>query len=375
MPWVAPLARTRAVNDSGFEAGLDSGELEFAGYILLYKGLNDVFLGTPMDRLRPQVEQYLEWNRRVRNTVAVDALQGIHLALANLAGATPDRTLFATDDSDEASFIAACEANQTNLGLCYYYTLKTQILTLYGDLDGALAASRAGEALLGFIVGNVAVAEHSFHSALLAAALWRRSHDDAGRTEHRKRLDTYREQLAGWARECPENFAHMQALADAEAARIDGDPITAVEAYEQAISLALDNGFDHDTALANELLGRFWLERGQQGPARAYLGEAYYRYGAKYMGFSSLAGRGVRTRVKKGLSILRNSLRNRRPAEPRPSSREYQLWYHMIACESHRQMLGTALGILAGEIGDLRTDETRQLVDEMMPWSRKGLSA
>lgn len=41
------------------------------------------------------------------------------------------------------------------------------------------------------------------------------------------------------------------------------------------------------------------------------------------------------------------------------------LWYHLFACESHRQMLTTALGVLAGEIEDLRTEETQRLADEM----------
>jgi len=55
---------------------------------------------------------------------------------------------------------------------------------------------------------------------------------------------------------------------------------------------------------------------------------------------------------------------------PSPNHYDYMLWYHMIACESHRQMLATALGLLGGEIKDLRTEETRILADEMMPWSR-----
>jgi hypothetical protein len=35
-------------------------------------------------------------------------------------------------------------------------------------------------------------------------------------------------------------------------------------------------------------------------------------------------------------------------------------------------MLATALGLIAVEIEDLRTEKTKRLADEMMPWS-KGL--
>jgi hypothetical protein len=47
----------------------------------------------------------------------------------------------------------------------------------------------------------------------------------------------------------------------------------------------------------------------------------------------------------------------------------------MIAFESHRQMLATALGVLAGEMRDMRTEETRALADAMMPWSREVVPA
>jgi poly-gamma-glutamate synthesis protein (capsule biosynthesis protein) len=43
------------------------------------------------------------------------------------------------------------------------------------------------------------------------------------------------------------------------------------------------------------------------------------------------------------------------------------LYYHMIACESHRQMLVTALGVLSGEIEDLRDGNSRLLVEKMAP--------
>ena len=54
----------------------------------------------------------------------------------------------------------------------------------------------------------------------------------------------------------------------------------------------------------------------------------------------------------------------------RPISRERELlWYHTFSCESHREVISTALGVLCGELEDLRTDETRCLTDELMPWS------
>lgn len=100
---------------------------------------------------------------------------------------------------------------------------------------------------------------------------------------------------------------------------------------------------------------------------------AYNYYGARYMRFSALPQYGRRKQIRTGLSMLKGGLLNRNSPAAYPSQYDYMLWYHMTACESHRQMLVTALGILAGEIEDLRSAETRQMVDEMIPaWSNQG---
>ncbi len=98
---------------------------------------------------------------------------------------------------------------------------------------------------------------------------------------------------------------------------------------------------------------------------------AYCHYGASYMRFLPHPKTGRRMRAKTSLSILKNAFLNKDIQSSTPTHYDYMLWYHMIACESHRQMLATALGILGGEIEDLRTEETRNLADEMTPWLRQ----
>jgi poly-gamma-glutamate synthesis protein (capsule biosynthesis protein) len=95
----------------------------------------------------------------------------------------------------------------------------------------------------------------------------------------------------------------------------------------------------------------------------------YLHHGARYMGFAAPPRRGRRASARASLSMARDALVGSQTPQP-PSRQDMLMWYHLIACESHRQMLATALGVLSGEISDLRTGETRQLADEMMPWSR-----
>lgn len=92
---------------------------------------------------------------------------------------------------------------------------------------------------------------------------------------------------------------------------------------------------------------------------------AYCYYGAGYMGFSTSLRSRCCALIKKGLSKIRNILLNR-PFVLQSGQYDLMLRYNMIVCESHRQMLETALGILAGEIKDVRSEETRKLADEML---------
>lgn len=98
---------------------------------------------------------------------------------------------------------------------------------------------------------------------------------------------------------------------------------------------------------------------------------SYCHHGAAYMRFSSPPRQTQRLQIRKRLSLIKGALLSTRdPLTSHPRQWDYRLWHVMFACESHRQMLATALGVLAGEIKDLRTAESGRLADKMMPWSR-----
>jgi len=96
----------------------------------------------------------------------------------------------------------------------------------------------------------------------------------------------------------------------------------------------------------------------------------YYNHAANYMGFLKTSnpqkGRSIRAYLAKIKHIF---FKNNNLIQSNPNQWDYSLWHVMFACESHRQGLATALGMLSGEIKDLRTEESHNLADGMMPWS------
>ena len=87
-----------------------------------------------------------------------------------------------------------------------------------------------------------------------------------------------------WADNCPENFEHKYLLASAELARIDGQPVEAMQLYDQAIEAARAGKFIQWEGMANERATSFWIESGNECLADVYWKQAYIcynRWGAK----------------------------------------------------------------------------------------------
>lgn len=89
----------------------------------------------------------------------------------------------------------------------------------------------------------------------------------------------------------------------------------------------------------------------------------YYRYYVDWLGFEQERDRlslaDIIHLTKAAISkILRHKNRD---------NTQFLLKYHLFACESHRDAIATALGVLGGELDDLRTKTTREIADRMMP--------
>jgi len=82
----------------------------------------------------------------------------------------------------------------------------------------------------------------------------------------------------------------------------------------------------------------------------------YYKTYARWLGFESGYFLYKLKRIFK--KVIKVSLNDR------------LLRYHLFSCESHREAITTALGVLSGELEDLRTKESRILSDQFMPWTK-----
>jgi hypothetical protein len=97
----------------------------------------------------------------------------------------------------------------------------------------------------------------------------------------------------------------------------------------------------------------------------------YERYYANWLGFQKPGTPlGVRAQIRQLVkTVMEGRWVESEPKKGNPSQEDLLLWHVLFNCESHRDAISTALGLLGGELDDMRNHETRRFADEMMPWS------
>jgi predicted ATPase/serine phosphatase RsbU (regulator of sigma subunit)/serine/threonine protein kinase len=273
--WVKPLQLANMINDEGYQVGLQSGELQWSGYIFAYKIVELFYQGRSLDSLVNENIKCLLFSENTKNQVATDIILAFQLILSNLNGLTENKFVFQYQQWNEKYFLEICHQNNSLVAIGNYQILKAQVLYLYGQLEEAFHAILKSVEALAFISGSIFVTEQNFYHSLILTA----QYPKIDQQQYWETLKANQQQMKIWADNCPENFLHKYLLVEAEIARISDQPLeTTLALYEQAILSAKENEFIQNEALSNELLAKFWLERGHEKIAQIYLKEAHYGY-------------------------------------------------------------------------------------------------
>jgi PAS domain S-box-containing protein len=275
---ILPLTRHvragRELVRRAFEAARQTGDLTFAGYSCILLNINMLAAGDPLAETQREAENSLAFAQKMRFGFAIHSIATQLGLIRTLRGLTRNFGSLDDEQFDELR-IEHHFADNPDLALseCWYWIRKLQARYLAGDYAAAVEALSQVQRLLWTSPSPLEVAEFHFYGALSHAA----SCDSAAadqRQQHVEALAAHHRQLAVWAESGPENFENRAALVGAEIARLEGRELDAMRLYEQAIQSARANGFVHHEALANELAGRFYLQRGFETAGCAHLRHA-----------------------------------------------------------------------------------------------------
>ena len=290
--WVHPLKTTKSILDKGYQVGAECGDLQFAGYSLIFKVLHLFYSGINLETLLVEIAPLLKFARESQNHWAIDAITACEIIALNLSNKTSNLADFSTAHLEEEQYIAMGKSHGSFSWISTYLTIKSKVMYMYGDFQAGLALAQEAESYLSFVAGMFSSAEHNFSTSLNLVALLREkianqaaklAQSEPNPTsldieQELERVYQNQKQLKKWADSCPENFLHKYDLVQAEISQLMGDKTAAIELYDRAIVGAQENSFIQEEALANELAAKFYLDWGKDKVAAGYLQEAHYCY-------------------------------------------------------------------------------------------------
>lgn len=256
----------------GVEAGYQSGDLLYLAY-----SAQDCVIWDPTLDLETAERKHQDYLNIVKDCEYQDSFDSGTLFLQlqrNMLGRTADLLSLDDDNFDEDSCLAGMIQRRFMTGVANYHIYKAEICYLYRELSQALVHIRAQDALLASAMSLPQLVRYELISFLSFTASFRQL-DESEQQEIELRLHKQLKRMTRWARHCPTNFLHLKLMMEAELARIQHKPQTALNRLKQSMAAAHTSGFIRDEAFANELAGRHLIAWGRPKDAEGYLRAAH----------------------------------------------------------------------------------------------------
>jgi predicted ATPase/GAF domain-containing protein len=291
--WSKSMNANLPLLEHAFVSCVDVGNFFWAGYCTFAIPWFTFDKGAKLDEVRRVIKKYMDFAIHSHNQVAAQMDVLLLQACSCLQGNTLGLISFSDDKVQESEVLAVFSKACYHSGTCTFYILKQIVAVVFGQVSAGMQAAEQALPLLDAVRATMLENSHVFFHALSASAAYfdkalasnGTADQEALRCSSLRRIVAdAAEKLAVWAQYCPENFANRHSLILAELARIDGQPLQAMDYYDAAIRFAHESGFVQNEAIANERAAQFFFARGSDKIAHTYLREArlaYLRWGAQ----------------------------------------------------------------------------------------------
>jgi PAS domain S-box-containing protein len=274
-PWRDHIKESFKYSRAGYEAGIESGDFTYGGYSGFQESWHALFSGMELERYIEEYSAKLQFLSGNQYQSIADAHQLMLQWGRCLQGKTDAPLLLDGNDFTEQAYLDAYQ--DVPFFIAFYYVAKLNISFLMQDYQAAMHfAERADKVIFG-VRGMIWDAWLCFYHALALAAVSDSLNPDQ-KAAALEKIGSLSNRMRIWADNAPQNFAQQYELIEAEVARLNGNPDDAATHYEHAIELAREHEFINIEALASQLAGKFWLQRGRQSIATAYLRDSAGRY-------------------------------------------------------------------------------------------------
>ncbi|MCP4346026.1 MAG: AAA family ATPase [Desulfobacterales bacterium] len=270
-----------------YKCGVETGDYEFAATSLDYYLLHSFISGENLGELRKKYEKHYETVKQLDQPISTRSFGLFYQMVVNLNGDAKDKLMISGDISDEQEVVSTwlellqSGGEATDLGL--YTVCKQLIMCIYGEFEKAVQYAEESEKYLESLLCLFFIPEFYFCRSIALLAVYKDA-DRKTRKKYMKKVKAGQKKMKKWADHAPMNHLNKYYLVEAELARISGEADAAMEYYDRSVKSAREHGFLHEEALACELAGKFYLEKGRDEFAGVYMRKArnlYAEWGAE----------------------------------------------------------------------------------------------
>ncbi|WP_228058332.1 AAA family ATPase [Nostoc sp. LEGE 12447] len=275
--WKEHLRETLEPLLSSYSSGMETGDLEYAGYSLLQYSCLAYFSGKELTVLEREIARNRNAIHNIKQETALNYIEIYWQATLNLLGKSENPSLLKGEACDEQIRLPLHQQANDNAGVGYIYLNKFLLCYWFENYSEAIENLAIAEKYLDAVVGMPLVPLFNFYDSLVRLAVYP-DRQASGQHAIIDRVQANQEKMQKWADHAPMNHLHKFYLVEAERHRVLGEKIEAIEMYDQAIALAKENEYINEEALAHELAAKFYWSWGKQAIAQAYMTNAYYTY-------------------------------------------------------------------------------------------------
>ncbi|MBN3922433.1 trifunctional serine/threonine-protein kinase/ATP-binding protein/sensor histidine kinase [Nostoc sp. NMS4] len=276
--WKEHIKFTLAMLQSGYQSGLETGDLEFAAYCAFFQGCHSCYMGKELTETERNLALYSNAIHKLRQENPFGWNEMYRQLVLNLLGKSPNVCYLKGEAYNEELSLPIITKANDRLGIHIFYASKLILCYLFEEYFLALENAQNAAEYLDGVIGMFAVPLFHFYDSLARLAFVMEFRTSDERDVLLNQVKANQEKMKNWANYAPMNFLHKYYLVEAEFHRLLGQKTEAIEFYDRSISLAKENEYIQEEALANELAAKFYLEWGKEKVAQAYMQEAYYCY-------------------------------------------------------------------------------------------------
>ncbi len=272
--WDGPLHRSVSYLKRAFRAGLETGDLVYAGYALANRIFATVIRGENLEECDRQAHTFLRFTERTGDRDVEGDFRLTLQATAHLQGHTKDDLSFSDEHYDEQAHVREMQKGNP-VTLCWYYFLRLRNLYLTGESEMALAAADELEKIVEPARPLTIGPAFLFFRGMAILDLKEKGRATASML---RKLGGIMKTYEGWARTLEAPHMHKRlALLRAEARAITGHP-GALADFSRAMQLAAQDEDLLLRALAAERAGRHCHRIGAAEAADHYISDSLYYY-------------------------------------------------------------------------------------------------